>query len=157
MFFWSIILFLVAIIIIIVDIFFEVFGIIGAIGVVVLLASMFVTYHYVPNGEAIVIGKILLLIPIGFIVTYIFKKNQFQNKIFLNETLAEDDESIIERKEFLQEEGKTLTALRPYGLAEFNGRRIEVRSESNYILENQPIVAVYVKDNILFVREKGEE
>ena len=156
MFFWSIVLFVIAIIIIVVDIFFEVFGLIGAIGVVILLASMFLTYQYVPNGEAIVLGKLLLLIPLGFSVSYIFKKKQFHNKIFLNETLAEDDEAIIERKEFLHQEGKTITALRPYGHAEFNSKRIEVRSESDYILANQPIIAVYVKDNTLFVREKEE-
>ena len=150
---WGVILFILAIIIIVVDIFFEVFGILGVFGIGVMLLSMFLTYSYVPNGPSIVLIKFLMLIPTVIIVSYFFKKKQVLDKLFLSENLAEDVKEIPDLNYFLAKTGRAVTALRPYGHADFDGIIVEVRTEASYIMAGQLVQAIYIKDNTLFVKE----
>lgn len=150
---WGIILFILAIIIIIADLFFEVFGFIGLLGIGILFFSMYLTYNYVPNGPMIVLGKNLLLIPTALVTAYVFKKKRVLDRVFLMEHLAEDEKEIEDYHAFLGKVGETVTALRPYGHAKFDGAIVEVRSQSNYILAGTQVKVVYVKDQTLFVEK----
>lgn len=151
MLFWAILLFIIAIIVIVADIFVEGFGILGAFGVLLLVGSMYMTYYFVPDGPTIVIAK-------GFVTLLIFsgvvrfaRKNKIFRKLALEETLAEDLPP-IDASQFVGKVGRAVTALRPYGHAEFHGILVEVRTESAYILADAVIEGVYVRDHVLFVK-----
>ena len=95
-------------------------------GIVVLSISIVLAVLFVPNGWVIAAGQGIVII--GFVVHMyrLFKRKQLHGKLILDENLelhATEDMSYL-----VGREGKTVTALRPYGEADFNGVRVEVSS-----------------------------
>ena len=144
---------LAAVVVLIVDIYIEGFGILGIFGLILLGVSIFVNISFVPFGTFVVIGKIVILIPgIIFFVRYLKRKGLY-GKLVLNETLAEDEKKDFSYfEELLGCEGVTLTALRPFGRAEFDGVSVEVYSDSTYLPANESVKVVRFKDKKLFVK-----
>ena len=144
---------LAAVIILIVDIYIEGFGILGVFGLILLGVSIFINVSFVPFGTFIVIGKLVIIIPgIIFFVRYLRRKGLY-GKLVLNETLAEDKKKDLSELEgFLGREGVTLTALRPFGRAEFDGVSVEVCTESVYLPADERVKVVQFKDKKLFVK-----
>ena len=58
--------------------------------------------------------------------------------------------------ELLGAEGVALTTLRPAGTAEFNGKRVDVVTDSEYIDHGKQIVVVAVEGMRVVVREKKD-
>ena len=144
---------LAAIIVIVIDVFLEGFGILGVVGLLLLAASIFVNIVHVPFGVYIVIGQAAVLIPASVFFVRYLKRKQIYGKLILNETLAEDRQDFSGLQELLNQEGVTKTALRPFGHAEFNGVNVEaVCADSKYIPANKRVKAVGLKDKYLFVR-----
>jgi len=56
-------------------------------------------------------------------------------------------------KAFIGKEGKALTALRPAGTAEFNGTRLDVISESEYIEKDSKVKIIDVEGRRVVVRK----
>ena len=144
---------LAAVIVIVIDVFLEGFGILGVVGLLLLAASIFVNIVHVPFGVYIVIGQAAVLIPASVFFVRYLKRKQIYGKFILNETLAQEKQDFSELQELLNQEGVTKTALRPFGQAEFNGVNVEaVCADSKYIPANKRVKAVGLKDKYLFVR-----
>ena len=47
--------------------------------------------------------------------------------------------------------GVTVSSVKPIGKAEFNNKQLEVRSEGNYIEENQPVRVIKIDNKRIFV------
>ena len=151
MLFLAIGLFLLAVFILVVDIYIEGFGPLGVVGLVLAAASLFISIAFIPFGWAIVIGKIVIMVP-GTILFYRFlRSRQLDGKFILTETLAEDVVDVSGLEYFMGKEGVTKTALRPHGRAEFNGAIVEVLSDSKYIPLGKRVKVVDVKDRRVFV------
>jgi len=142
---------LAAVVMIIVDIFLEGFGILGVFGLIVMAASVFVNVAYVPFGIFIVFGKAAVLIVFGVFFFRYLKQKQLYGKFILKETLREDEKDISKLENFLGKEGVTKTALRPFGQADIDGTSIEVCSDSKYIPVNKRVKVVDLKERKLFV------
>jgi len=115
----------------------EVFAITG---LVALAASAVIAVIYVPNGWFIVAAQLLIIA--GFLrYMYLFmKRKQLEGKLILSDTLEElqvDDVS-----ELVGKEGMSLSTLRPYGEADFNGVRLEVSSSGPMIKSNTRVKVV---------------
>jgi len=65
--------------------------------------------------------------------------------------------STEDAREYVGSTGKAITALKPSGTAEFNGRRLEVVSESGYIPPDHEICAVRLESDRLIVRDAALE
>lgn len=144
-------LFLVAVIILFVDIYIEGFGPLGVIGLVVAAVSLFISVAFIPGGIFIVLGKIGLMVPGTFLFYRFLRVRQMDGRLILTETLAEDVVDVSGLEYFVGKEGIAQTALRPYGKAEFNGASVEVCSQSKYIPAGKRIKVVDVKERKVFV------
>lgn len=148
---WAIVLLVIGLSILVVDVYIEGFGILGIVGLVVVAISLFITVAYVPFGQFIVLGKIVLLVPGSFLFFRFLKSRQLDGKLILTETLAEDKIDVSGLEYFMGKEGITKTALRPQGTADFNGAGVEVCSESKYIPEGKRVKVVDVKGKKVLV------
>jgi len=98
----------------------------AAIGLIALAVSAVLAVIFIPGGWFIVAGQLVVIA--GFLLhMYRFmKRKQLKGHLILSENLdivpAEDISYLVGR------EGKTLTTLKPYGDADFNGMRVEVSS-----------------------------
>ena len=146
-------LFLLAVVLLVVDIYIEGFGVIGVIGLVGVAASLFISVAFIesPLGILVVAGKIILLVPGTYLFYRFLKNRQLDGRFVLTETLAEDKVDLSGLTYFMGKEGITKTALRPHGNVDFNGSNVEVRSESKYIPANKRVKVVDVRDNKVFV------
>ncbi|MCL2376077.1 MAG: hypothetical protein FWC76_01650 [Defluviitaleaceae bacterium] len=148
---WAIVLFIIGAFILLVDIYIEGFGVLGVIAILVIAASLFINVAFVPLGGFIVAGKIVVMVPGSIMFFRFLRSRQLDGKFILSETLAEDKVDVSGLEYFRGKEGITKTALRPQGMADFNGAGVEVCSDSKYIPEGKRIKVVDVRDRKVFV------
>lgn len=99
----------------------------GIVGVLSLVASAILAILFVPNGIFLVgVNLSVLGLACWIFFTYI-RRNQFNGKIVLQDTLAEDLPA-LDFASLVGKEGKTLSIMRPYGEVDFNGIRVEASS-----------------------------
>jgi len=150
----SIILFVTGLILLIIEGMIPGFGLPGIGGIILLIAGVILAVNSVTNaiislGIAIVITAI-----IAIILVKLGKRSPMFNKIVL-ETELKDDKGYLSssrKDEYLNKEGITITELRPSGIIEIDGKRIDALSEGSYINKNVSIKVVRVEGSKIFVR-----
>lgn len=119
-------------------------------GIGSLIISAVLAVMFVPGGWFIVAGQGVIVA--GFLVhMYRFmKRKQLQGKLILSENL--DVPSSVDVSYLVGREGKTLTSLRPYGEADFNGTRLEVASYGPMIGKGVKVLVTGVEARKVVVR-----
>ena len=118
-------------------------------GIGALIVSAVLAIMYVPNGWLIVAGQGVIVA--GFVAhMYRFmKRKQLKGKLILSENLdappSQDISYLVGR------EGKTLTALRPYGEVDFNGTRLEVSSYGPMVGKGTKVRVTGIEANKIIV------
>jgi membrane-bound ClpP family serine protease len=100
----------------------------GVIGIIALVASAIIALLYVPGAWFIVVINAGVLVTAFTVFFTYIKRKQFHGKIILSDALSEDLQQ-IDLNGLVGKVGKTLTLLRPYGEADFNGVKVEVATE----------------------------
>jgi membrane-bound ClpP family serine protease len=100
---------------------------------------------------------VILLVIVGVVLAIILHsaaKGRLSKTLILQETLNKKDGYIgtEDLEYFLDKEGITLTALRPAGTAEFNGVRLDVVSEGDYISKDTKVKIIEVTGRRIVVR-----
>ena len=109
-------------------------------GIVALIVSAVLAILYVPNGWLIVAGQGIIITGF-FIHMYRFmRRKQLQGKLIMSDNLDVPDTNDISY--LMGREGRTMTTLRPYGEADFNGVRIEVSSNGPLIKQGTKVKVV---------------
>ena len=144
--------FFVSLLVLVVDIFIEGFGVLGVIGLIGIIISLSLTAFGVPAGGIIVLVKVGLTVPSLWLLYRFLRKRQLDGKFILSETLAEDVVEVGGLEHFLGKEGITKTALRPQGFADFNGQNIEVASDSGFVAVDKRVKVVDVQDRKVLVK-----
>ncbi len=140
------------------------FGITGISGIILIFVSLFLALT--PNGpffnyENISIAIVQLtgaiagaLILIFLLAKFLPKTNAFNRLILANEEKAEQGfVSYPSEKELLGAEGVALTTLRPAGTAEFNGKRVDVVADWDYVERGKRIKVLRVEGIKVVVKE----
>lgn len=150
-----ILLFIAGIFFIIVE-FFVIGGILGFLGFVAIIASLFMA-----SGNIMLMGVSLLIAVTAAIIAVIIlikvygKRIQLFNKIILKDatTTEEGYVSNIHRLDLVGKEGVALTTLRPSGTAVIDGERVDVVTEGGYIDKDKKIIVFKVEGPRIVVRE----
>ena len=143
------------------------FGVTGISGIILIFVSLFLALT--PNGpffnyENISIAIIQLtgaivgaLILIFLLAKFLPKTNAFNRLILANEEKADQGfVSYPSEKELLGAEGVALTTLRPAGTAEFNGKRVDVVADWEYVERGKRIKVLRVEGIKVVVKEVKE-
>jgi membrane-bound serine protease (ClpP class) len=132
------------------------FGVSGILGFIALAASIVLTItNFGIIGIIAVAGGLAILIPAFILFMRWIKRRQIYGKFVLNETLEHEKPDISGLGFFIGKEGMTKTALRPHGDADFNGTKVEVWSEVDYIPANARVKVIDVRDKKVLVRPAG--
>jgi len=154
----AILCFSLGFIFVIVEMFHPGFGIPGILGIILLIAGVVLTANSV--FEVLVLLGIIIAI-LGVVLNFVLKsvtKGRLSRILILRETQrkeygymgAEDLEY------FVGEKGIALTVLRPSGTAEFNGIKMDVVSEGEFIPQNTKVKIIKVEGRKIVVRELAE-
>lgn len=128
---WIILLCVVGLVLVFAEMLMPGFGIFGILGAICLLGtSMLVAKVY---GTGAFLITILLLILVFWIMIIVVKKTGLYNKVVLRDKqeMKDFDESALEG--LVGAEGVTQTTLRPFGVAVFSGKHIDVTSDGDFI------------------------
>ena len=124
----------------------------GIVGVLAIIAAAVLAIVNFPQAWIIVtIGLVFFGLIMGLFFSFIRRK-QLQGTLTLSESLAEALPD-VDYPGLLGKEGKTVTILRPYGEADFNGVRVEVSSGGPVIGVGRPVKVVDVQGQKVVVDE----
>ncbi len=124
-------------------------AVIGLCGAGCVITSIIFAYLYVSN----LLGHILLGLGICFIPVFFVSWYKILSKTFSVKASEKDFSSARDRlNDLLSEEGVALTTLRPSGIANIKGNKIDVVSEGEMISKNTRIKVIDVKGNRIIVK-----
>jgi membrane-bound serine protease (ClpP class) len=124
-------------------------AIVGLCGAGCVITSIVFAYLYVSN----LLGHILLVLGICFIPVFFVLWYKLLSKTFSVKASEKGFSSARDRlNDLLSEEGIALTTLRPSGVANIKGDKIDVISEGEMISKNTRIKVIDVKGNRIIVK-----
>lgn len=151
----SIIFFIGGIILLILEMFVPSFGILGILGAAGLLYGIVGAAHDTGNAaRSLGIAAVVALFVI-VITAYIFRKRGIWNRFILKEELTRDKGFIPNdsREELVGKEGVTKSPLRPAGVAEIDGKRLDVVSPGEFVEKGRPVRVIAVDGTRVLVEE----
>lgn len=149
-------LFIIGLIFIILE-FFVPGGIIGSIGLIAVIGSLFMAAD---NNTLIAVSlliAVMVSLTVSILLVKVFNKNmKFFKKMVLRDatTTEEGYVSNVNRVELLGKIGTALTPLRPAGIAYIDDERVDVVTEGSFIDQDSDVVVVKVEGSRIVVRER---
>ena len=143
------------------------FGITGIVGIMALLAGLglsLVGAGATWDSMLTAFGQVALAILVAVVATLLllryFPRLPFGKRLVLETKLQANEgyaSSAVEDRRWLGKRGTAATDLRPAGIAHFNGQRVDVVSEGDFIEAGQPIEVARVDGNRIVVRLYHEQ
>lgn len=143
--------------------FLEVFlpgGVTGIIGVVLLLIGVVLSFIHFDEVQAfsILVGAVIVSVAIMAVGVKVFPRTRLAGRIILREVLTRNrgfTPSSEALESLVGESGVAVSTLRPSGIADFDGRRVDVVAEGDYIQAGEWLVVVRTDGNRVVVERKS--
>ncbi len=129
-------------------------GLLGIIGLLSIICAMGVGFVIFPSpwGFFSALG-IIIFCSIAFILwIQLFPRSRLGNRIILSSSGADQKSSLPPAPDLIGQTGETVTALRPAGVAMFNGKRHDVLADGGQWLEaGRSVIIKKISDGHLIV------
>jgi len=155
--FWAVFLFMAAAVLIILE-FLLPGGILGTFGALALVASGVVGVMYYPElALFIILGEFLGGMGIFVAGMYFLSAFGAKGPLVLNDALDSEQgwENLSTDVSLVGRSGQVLTALRPSGIVEIDGRRLDVVSDGGVIDAGESVRVIKVSGNYILVERAG--
>lgn len=131
-------------------------GLISIFALACLIGGVMIFFHHSTTAGWIGIGIAAIMIPSVLVIAYkMFPKTRFGKSVTLTPPERQQGDAIPdtpELKEFLGAVGVVLTPLRPVGMCDFSGQRVECVAESGYVDRGKKVKVIEVESTQLTVR-----
>ena len=131
-------------------------GLISVCSLACLIGGLTIFFRHSTTAGWIGIGVAIVMIPSVLIIAYkIFPKTKFGKSVILAPPQRQKGDAVPdtpELKELLGAVGLVLTPLRPVGMCDFPGQRIECVAESGYVEKGKKVKVIRVQGTQLTVR-----
>jgi membrane-bound serine protease (ClpP class) len=120
-------------------------GVLGGLSFLCLLGGIYIFFDH--SAAAGIIGVIIavIMIPLVLILSYkTLPRTRFGKSVILNPS------------SMLNQTGIVMTDLRPVGMVDFSGKRIECVAETGYIAKDTKVTVIKVQSTQLTVRQVEE-
>ena len=149
--------FLFGILMFIVEMFTPGFGVAGGLGIASFAAIIVMQFLANSITSALIVTAVLLLLLAVIIVLFIrsFQKGKLSRSKIVNAASVEGDSSPVVKekgKSLIGKTGRAVTALRPAGIAEIDGERMNVSTYGNFIEAGKEVVVDAVEGLNVFVK-----
>jgi membrane-bound serine protease (ClpP class) len=148
----ALVLFLLGIALLVLELFVPSFGILGVLGAAGVVAGVWLSAGEQGVSSLAVALVFALVITAAF--AYLFRKRGVWNRFILREQLTEDKGFVPgeTRTDLIGREGVALTPLRPAGVADIGGERVDVVTAGEYVESGRRIRVVTVEGLRVVVR-----
>jgi membrane-bound serine protease (ClpP class) len=131
-------------------------GIISALAFLCVAGGVIIFFRYSTAAGWIGVIVAMIMIPSFLVFAYkIFPKTRFGKSVTLTPPEREKGDAIpdtAELEELLGAVGEVVTPLRPVGICNFSGKRVECVAESGYVDKDKKIKVIDVEGTQLTVR-----
>jgi len=153
---FAVFLYFACAVLIIAEIFVPSGGLISLFALACVIGGAVIFFQYSITAGWIGIGIATIMIPAVLIFAYrIFPKTRFGKSVTLTPPRRQQGDAIpdtSELKKLLGEVGMVLTPLRPVGMCDFAGQRVECVAESGYVDKGKKVKVINVESTQLTVR-----
>ncbi|WEK53060.1 MAG: NfeD family protein [Candidatus Cohnella colombiensis] len=152
----SIVIFIIGIILLIIEMFAPSFGVLGVVGTVAIIFGITMGAYDTGNAlQSLGIAFVVAIVVVAIFV-YIFRKRGVWNRFILDDELTSEQGYVPneDRDQWLGQEGIVLSALRPAGVVEIDGQRLDVVSSGEFIEKGTAVVVQLVDGTRIVVKEK---
>jgi membrane-bound serine protease (ClpP class) len=160
MFWWiilAIFLFLICAILLVAEVFIPSFGLLIVLSLASLVGGIMIFFKLSPMAGWIGIVVAVFMIPTVLVLAYkIFPKTGFGKTVLLDMPQVRKGTGVPDSQELMKRLGQkavTTTVLRPVGMCDFDGTRLECVTESGYVEKGKTVVVIKVEGTQLTVRE----
>ncbi|MCD4722304.1 MAG: serine protease [Desulfobacula sp.] len=145
---------MIGFLVIIAEVFIPSLGLLTAIALGVFFYSLYIVYTSISTTAGMVLaGLDIVLVPVLLIVGM---KILARSPLALKRELSKQD-GVVSQKEvyeaYINMKGRSVTDLRPAGMAEINSQRVDVVTDGEYIDADTPIVVTDVAGNRIIVEQ----
>lgn len=153
---FAVFLYFACAVLIIVEVFVPSGGIISICALTCLIGGVAIFFQYSATAGWVGIIAAVVMIPSVVIVAYkMFPKTRFGKSVTLTPPKRQQGDAIpgtAELKKLLGAVGVVLTPLRPVGMCNFSGQRVECVAESGYVDKDKEVKVMHVEGTQLTVR-----
>ncbi|MCL2811398.1 MAG: hypothetical protein FWD25_05860 [Clostridia bacterium] len=143
---------------IVLEIFIPGFGVPGISGILLLLVSVgFTLFNY---GTQAALGMTIVIIAVLAIVAAVALRSAARgslsrSRLVLNDAITDEESEIqlADLQTYVGRTGEAFTILRPVGVAQFDGERLDVVTEGEFIEKGQPVVVSRVDGRRVIVQK----
>jgi len=154
--FFAIFLYFACAALIIAEVFIPSGGLISIFALVCLIGGLMIFFHHSATAGWVGVIIAVIMIPTVLIIAYkIFPKSRFGKSVTLAPPERQQGDAIPdtpELKEMLGAVGVVQTPLRPVGMCDFSGQRVECVAESGYVDKGKSVKVINVESTQLTVR-----
>lgn len=133
------------------------FGLPGITGVILEVIALSLTW--VEHGALVTLGMLLVVLSILAIAISMSLRSATKGKLSKSQLIHHESEtneagyrSTDDLQVFLGREGQAVTVLRPTGIADFDGVRLSVSSEGDYVAAGTSVRIIKVEGSKIIVR-----
>ncbi len=153
---FAVFLFFLSAALIIAEVFVPSGGLISVCALACLIGGIAIFFRHSATAGWIGIIIAIVMIPSIVIIAYkIFPRTKFGKSVTLSPPQREQGDAIPDTeaiKKLLGAEGAVLTPLRPVGMCDFSGRRVECVAESGYVDKGKNVKVIDVESTRVTVR-----
>ena len=153
---FAVFLYLVSAVLLIAEVFVPSGGLISICSLACLIGGLMIFFHSSTTAGWIGIVIAVIMIPSVLVIAYkIFPKTKFGKAVTLTPPKRRQGDAIPDTewlKELLGADGSVITPLRPVGMCDFSGQRLECVAESGYVDKDEKVKVIHVEGTQLTVR-----
>ncbi len=153
---FALFLFVACAILLVLEIFVPSFGLLTVFSLACVATGIAICFNLGPITGWFGVAAAVFIIPVVWIITYrIFPNTRFGKSVTLGKPDREKGDAIPDTKELeamLGKQGVVLSPLRPVGMCDFNGKRLECVAETGYIDNENKVRVIHVEGTQLTVR-----
>jgi len=153
---FAVFLYFACAVLIIAEVFVPSGGLISIFALACLVGGAVIFFQHSATAGWIGVGIAAVMIPTVLVIAYrMFPKTRFGKSVTLTPPERQQGDAIpdtFELKEMLGEVGVVLTPLRPVGMCDFAGKRVECVAEGGYIDKDKKVKVIDVESTQLTVR-----
>jgi membrane-bound serine protease (ClpP class) len=136
-------------------------GVISICALACLVGGIAIFFHYSATGGWVGVIVAVIMIPTLLVIAYrIFPNTRFGKSVTLTPPSREQGDAIPDTSELaslLGSEGAVISPLRPVGMCEFAGQRVECVAEGGYVDKGKNVKVIHVESTQVTVRVVDEE
>jgi membrane-bound serine protease (ClpP class) len=152
----GLLLIILAAVLLVVEIFVPSFGLLAICAITSLVGGIWLFFKESPAVGWVGVGIAAVVVPIVWIITYrLFPKTSFGKSVTLEGPERDKGDAIPDTPDLakmLGETGVVISPLRPVGMCDFDGERLECVAETGYVEKDVTIKVIRVEGTQLTVR-----